>query len=153
MGRETLHRTRNIGAEHLEKLRKFLVAHFLRHRMKSLRQDALAEHHLDPAVLDEELVVLAEHPPGFAEQFHLLGKAIGNVHRCALTPERAVAPVGGFVMQDQEVADLYHIGKLLIIEFGDVALTHLAGRHHAQEADHCTLNQVDARRFQRFEET
>ena len=99
---------------------------------------------MHPAVFDEEFLVLAEDAAGFAEQFDLVGEAVRNLHVGALAPERAVAAFGGFVVEDQKVADLLHVGHLLVVELGDVPPTNFTHGKHPYNSQNSALNQMDA---------
>ena len=121
--------------------------------MIAARHDPLPHHHLNPAGFSEQFLVLAEDPAGFTEQFDLLLEAFWDRHIGALAPERAVAAIGDFIVEDQEVADLFHVGELLIVEFGHVALADPAASwQHPDQPQHGALNQVDAGRFERLHE-
>ena len=60
-------------------------------RIVAARHDALAEEHLDPAFLAEQLVVLAENAAVRAPEVDLALKRRRQLHRPAIFPEVAFA--------------------------------------------------------------
>ena len=120
--------------------------------MVLLRRDALAEHHLDPGVLAEQLDGQLEHPPGLAEQFDAVAQRVWYVHRPALAPEVGVRAVRHMVVQDDEIAHVFHLEAHLAVELVDVRLADAGVGEHLQQAHHAALDQVDAGGLQRLDE-
>ena len=132
---------------------EFDRAQFCRDRVVALGCDTLAHHDLHPAVFDKKFFVAAENPSCFAEQFDLLFKAVGDRQSCAVPPKWGVAPLGDLIMQNQKIADLVHVGKLLVIELGNITRAHRAAGQHPYQAQHRALDQVDRCGFERLHKT
>ena len=121
--------------------------------MVSARDDALADHHLQPAQFGEQLAVLAVDPAVAAEQIHLALQGVGDAHRPAVVPERRVVALRGLVVQDDEVADTLVFELGLRVVFGDVGGVETGMREEAHHPRDRSLDQVDAGRLERFEKT
>jgi hypothetical protein len=82
-----------------------------------------------------------------------VAQRIGNLHVAAAAPERRVLPIGDFVVEDDEVADVLDLRLVLLVVLVDIGLADTHGRKHLQQAKNAALDQVDAGRFQGFEKT
>ena len=84
----------------------FLVRVLIHHRIVVPGDDALPQHHLQPTLLREELVVLPEDPAVTAKQIDLHPQSVGDLHAAAVIPERRIIPLRGFVVEHEEVSDI-----------------------------------------------
>jgi hypothetical protein len=123
-------------------------------RIVAARNDPLPQEDLDPALLGEEFVVLAEHPAVGGEEVHLPPQRRGDLHVAAMAPEGRVVAValGGLVVQDDEVADALVFEVALAIEFVDSGRIETGVRQQANHPDHSRLDQVQAGGLQRLQE-
>ncbi|PAV70131.1 hypothetical protein WR25_17275 [Diploscapter pachys] len=112
----------------------------------------LAQAHRDPARHAEQIVTLAEQPPLAAPQLQLAGQAVRQRHGADAIPEWRVGPPGLGIMQDDEVADVLVQIVQLAVEF--VAFGRVEARvgEHRDDPLNARLDQMDAGRFERFDE-
>src|SRR5437763_10231676 len=109
-----LNRCGNIAEELLD----LRVTLDLYERIVAFRHDSLANENLDPALLAEQLVVLAEDPAVRAPQIDLILKRGRQLHRAAIFPQITVALVRPIVKRD-EVAYALPFEIALAIELVD----------------------------------
>src|SRR3954454_20347071 len=87
-------------------------------RIVALRKDFLPEEHLDPALLAEQFVVLAENAAVRAPQVDLAPERRRQLHGPAIFPERAGTLVRP-IMEHDEIADALPLEIALAVEFVD----------------------------------
>ena len=150
---QVMNRLRHVFSQSFEKPAQFIATHFADDRVVGFWCDALAKHDLDPAVFGEQFLVFSKDAPGLAKQFDLMLERLGYLKIGALPPEGAVSPFRHLVMQDEKIADLPHVGKLLIIEFSDIVCADRSGRQHPDQTQDSPLNEMDTGGFQRFHKT
>src|SRR5207247_6063228 len=113
--------------------------------------DALPQHHLQPTLLREELVVLPEDPAVTAKQIDLHPQSVGDLHAAAVIPERRVVALGGLVMDDDEVPDALVLEVRPPVELVDVDGIEAARGEEPGGADDGRLNEVSASGLARLE--
>ena len=104
----------------MHKLTKLLLSHHIHNGVIARRFDALAQHHLGPAVSTEDIELGFEHQTAIAEQIQAMLQAVRNVHVATATPEFGIRSFGHMVVQDDEVADKTELSVHLAIEFGAI---------------------------------
>src|SRR5689334_25168326 len=90
--------------------------------MVALRMNALPLHHLYPAQLAEQLIVLAEEAAVAAIQVDLVLQRWWYFHGAAVLPERRVVTLRGLVVQDDKVTHALVFDARLRVELVDVRL-------------------------------
>src|SRR5579864_3815955 len=129
--------------EAVEKGTDILARNVVCKRRPALRRDPLADHHLAPAVVEEEFVLLAHDEARLAEQCDLLRQSVWKLHVPAEVPEGALAAVGEIVKCD-EIADAGPFARRQPVE-RVTRLFHpakIAWKEVEQPAD-CRLDQMD----------
>jgi len=118
----------------------------------TLGHDVLAEHHLQPASLGEQLLVFAHDLAAGAEQRDLARCALGQLQLRAVAPEWRVIALGRLVVQHQKIAHAFVFVAGLAVEL--IAQRHVAMpiRKHDQQTIDAGLDQMDCGRFQRLDE-
>ena len=107
--------------------RELLPGRLVRQRMIGARPQSLTPHHLQPADLVEELLVVPDDGAVRFEQRDLVGEARGKLDLPASAPQLALAPVQTIVEQD-EVADRFPFEIGLGVELGDVGVVEATAR-------------------------
>ena len=82
-----------------------------------------------------------------------MSKAIGNLHRCTVSPERGISSIGHVVVKNNEVPNVVHFKLHLLIEFVNVGRSNTVMREHLQQPDHASLDQMNTGRFKRLHKT
>ncbi len=77
-----------------------------------------------------------------------MSKAVGDLHRCAVPPERRIPSIGHVVVKNDEVPNVVHFELHLLIEFVNVGRSYAVVREHLQQPDHASLDQMNTGRFQ-----
>ena len=143
-----------VGALHRrEELLELVTRKFVRERVPALRFDALTEHHLHPTGHVEELVLVAHDFPAGTEHLDLFRQRVGNRHGAKHIPERLTFASIGVIMQDDEIADAFHLKGCAAVEIFAVARAEPGYGKVVQQPVDPRLNQMNAGRFKRFEKT
>ena len=87
----------------------------VRAHVMAFGNDALAHVDRDPTRIEEHAFAIFDDAAAAAEQFDLLCERIGHRHRPHIVPEARVGPLGGVIMEDQEVADavIFHVDQAI----------------------------------------
>src|SRR6185437_14189645 len=153
MGRQALGLHPVALGQAFEERADILARHIVGERRPAPGHDALADHYLAPAVVEEQFLLFADEQPGFAEQTDLLPKCVGKLHVPAIFPERTLAAVREIMKRD-EVADSrpFAVGKAIERVARGWCRGEIAWQE-VQQPPQRRLDKVDAGRFQRFHET
>ena len=125
----------------------------VRERVPALRFDALAEHHLHPTGHVEKLVLVAHDFPAGTEHLDLFRQRVGNRHGAKHIPERLTFAPVGVIMQDEKIADAFHLIGRAVVEIFAVARAESGYGKVIQQPVDPRLDQMNAGRFKRFEKT
>ena len=107
------------GTNVSEKLRELRIAQGGGERMNARWNNALADHHLQPAGLGEKLFMLTINAARRAEEIELGLQRRRHGHFAPLDPEGGVRPLIRVVMENDEIADALEFEARLAIEFID----------------------------------
>ncbi len=135
------------------RLQRFGVGQEVGGGMVAAGLDPLADQDRQPARLGEELVMLAENPPGGAEHRQLFRQPLRRGEVAAIIPERRIVARRGVVMQHQEVADVDVFAQRLVVEALDFPRSERPRREQRHQPRDGRLDEMDRGRLERFEET
>ncbi|EEF25313.1 conserved hypothetical protein, partial [Ricinus communis] len=128
------------------------LVHALDQRIVPPGADAVAQHDRREGIGLEPLPVVDRDAARGAEQVDLVLQRVGHLHVGAIAPEFGIRAVRELVVQDDEVAHEFVALRGQAVEFvGQFRAAVAVGEVLEQPADR-QFDDVDARRFERFEE-
>ena len=116
------------------------------------RPHPLPVEHGEPARVAEQLVARQHDPARGTEVRDLLGERIRDRHGLPLLPHRLGTARRGVIVQDQEVAHVEHFLPEHAVELSRQQRRAIGRGEERQQLGNAALDQVDAGRFQWFEE-
>ena len=119
--------------------------------MVAARANALPLHHLYPAQLAKQLIVLAEEAAVAAIQIDLVLQRGRHLHRAAVLPERRVVALRGLVVQDDKVTRAFVLDARLRVDLVDVGMIEVGTREQRHQPRDRRLDQVDIGGLDRLE--
>src|SRR3546814_8081471 len=96
--------------------------------------------------------MLAEDASRGAEHLELGLQPLGRREVAAIIPERRVVALGGVIMEHEEIADIDIFAQRHRVVAGDRARIESTRRKQCHQPRDPRLHEVDAGRFERFEE-
>jgi hypothetical protein len=122
-------------------------------RIESRRDHALTYVHGHPARLVEQTQLVIQDHAALAKQFHFVGEAVRDRHRAYVVPKRRIVALGRVVMQHDEVADALELDVHDPVVFACIDRVKVSVGKQFDEMRHRRLDEIDAGRLQRFDES
>ena len=131
---------------------KSLLVKDIRQGIVPARPDSVAEEDRDPARFRKGGAIIKRDAAAGSEQFDLMPQRVGNGHGLTMTP-KLLLTLRSVVVEDQEIAHRFKIPRHHAIEvLRELRFKIAVGEKFDQFAD-AGFHKMDARGFQRLEET
>src|SRR5690606_2409392 len=117
-----------------------------------LRLDPLPQHHLDPGIHAEELIIVVPDVSPLPKGFDTVRERVRHLQVTVFAPELAVFSLVHVVVQDAEVANLLDLSTRFLVIAIDERLRDATEWEEANEPARARDDEMDAGGFQRLDE-